>query len=254
MSEPSTSAIMLRRVEYGESDMIVTLFSLERGKMSVFAKGAKKSKKRFAGALELFNLLEVVVTQGKKKGLFMLQEADIKKPYECIRTNIKKTAYASYFTELITDWCEEFEKQSDLFRLISDTFDLLNDETYSEEVLSILFQVKFLSLCGISPNLLQCVSCQRGVDEINEKEIILDLERGGLICEKCKRSSFKRVYLSKGTIKRLQWIESRDMAKACRIRFTPMAVKEGLQFLESFVPYHLGKIPKSLKFIHRIRT
>ena len=50
------------------------------------------------------------------------------------------------------------------------------------------------------------------------------------------------------------WIEGGDIAKASRIRLSPPAIKEGLAFLEAFVPYHLGKKPRSLTFLQRIRS
>ena len=54
-----TSAILLRRVDYGDADLILTMFSEDRGKVSVIAKHAKKSRRRFAGILELFSVLDI---------------------------------------------------------------------------------------------------------------------------------------------------------------------------------------------------
>ena len=60
--------------------------------------------------------------------------------------------------------------------------------------------------------------------------------------------------LGKGTIKQLLWVESGDLAKATRIKFSPSAIEEGTEFLEEFVCYHLGKQPRSLKFLRQIRN
>ena len=65
----STPAIMLRRIEFGDNDLICTFFSLQQGKVSLIAKSAKKSTKRFSGILELFCLLQVVYNTGRTKGL-----------------------------------------------------------------------------------------------------------------------------------------------------------------------------------------
>jgi DNA repair protein RecO (recombination protein O) len=59
--------------------------------------------------------------------------------------------------------------------------------------------------------------------------------------------------LSKGTLKLLQWLSCSDLAQAGRVRFSPAAVAESTAFLEAFVPYHLGKTPRSLKFLREIR-
>ena len=59
MSILATPAVLLRRVDYGDFDLILTLFTETTGKISVIAKHAKKSKKRFAGVLELFTVLKI---------------------------------------------------------------------------------------------------------------------------------------------------------------------------------------------------
>ena len=75
MPDFSSPAILLRRMDYGDFDVIITFFTLNRGKLSLIAKSAKKSVKRFAGILELFSVLEVVAGSGRNKGLSVLQEA-----------------------------------------------------------------------------------------------------------------------------------------------------------------------------------
>ncbi|MCK5418607.1 MAG: DNA repair protein RecO, partial [Desulfobacterales bacterium] len=107
MSVFSTPAILLHRLDYGDFDLILTFLSLERGKITLIAKSAKKSTKRFAGILELFSLIEVVGSTGRGRGLPVLQEAKLHSPFSTIRDDINKTAYASYWCELINKWVEE---------------------------------------------------------------------------------------------------------------------------------------------------
>ena len=119
MAAEATQAIVLRRVEYGDYDLIVTLFTPDQGKMAVIAKSAKKSVKRFPGILELFASLEVVISRGRRKGgLAMLQEASLKSAFFHIRESILKTAYASYWSELLNLWLEEGQPQPALYRLL----------------------------------------------------------------------------------------------------------------------------------------
>ena len=114
----STPAILLRRLDYGDFDLILTFLSLERGKISLIAKSAKKSTKRFAGILELFSLMEAVASTGKGRGLPVLQEATLISPFSTIRNDIRKTAYASYWCELLNKWVEENQKQASLYYLL----------------------------------------------------------------------------------------------------------------------------------------
>ena len=98
MLQFSTPAILIRRTEYGDYDLIVTFFSLTLGKVSLMAKAAKKSTRRFAGLLELFTELDIVGSVGRKSGLPVLQEATLRHPHPEIREAPTKTAYASYWS------------------------------------------------------------------------------------------------------------------------------------------------------------
>jgi DNA repair protein RecO (recombination protein O) len=161
MSVFSTPAILLHRLDYGDFDLILTFLSLDRGKISLIAKSAKRSTKRFAGILELFSLIEVVGSISKGRGLPVLQEAVLHSPFSAIRADINKTAYASYWCELINKWVEENRQQAQLYHLLRHVLGQLDSGAASAAELSILFQMRLLNLSGHSPNLRQCARCQK---------------------------------------------------------------------------------------------
>jgi DNA repair protein RecO (recombination protein O) len=249
----STPAILLRRMDYGDFDIIITFFTLKRGKLSLIAKSAKKSVKRFAGILELFSELDVVGDIGRTRGLPVLQEAVLRKPFSAIRADYRKTAYASYWAELIYSWIEDNVKQVPLYYLFDRMLTDLDSGRTAEEALNILFQMRFLTLSGHQPRLDHCSRCRTELENISQDRISLDLKRGGLLCGNCHGGSGSRRALAKGTIKQLLWVQSGNLAKATRIKFTQTATRESTEFLEEFVCYHLGKQPRSLKFLRQIR-
>ena len=250
----SSPAILLRRIDYGDFDVIISFFTLKRGKLSLIAKSAKKSTKRFAGILELFSVLEVTAGTGRNKGLSVLQEAVLKQPFSTIRADFRKTAYASYWTELIYNWIEENFQQVSLYHLFEHVLAELDSEGTAPAVLNILFQMRFLALSGHRPNLDNCSMCRKPLENINQDKINIDSKRGGILCKDCRSGSAFGAQLGKGTIKQLLWVESGDLAKATRIKFSQSALKEGTEFLEEFVCYHIGKQPRSLKFLRQIRN
>ncbi len=137
----STPAILIRRIDYGDADLILTNLTLEHAKMSSIAKHAKKSVKRFSGVLELFYVLDIVCTKSKGK-LHILKEASVRHPFLHIRSDIEKTAYASYWAQLVYEWMEEGQKEPRIFGLFQKVLDFLDNKTLSPEVLSIVFQTK----------------------------------------------------------------------------------------------------------------
>lgn len=249
----STPAILLHRLDYGDFDLILTFLSLERGKISMIAKSAKKSTKRFAGILELFSLIEVVGNKNRGRGLPVLQEAILQSPFSTIRDDIQKTAYASYWCELINKWMEENRKQVQLFYLLQHVLSRLDSGAIAAAELSILFQMRLLDLSGHRPNLRQCARCHKQLESIHHHRVVFEIAKGGILCDECTTGTGGRIRLSKGTIKQLKWVASGDLKKASRIRFGPQAIAEGLEFLEAFVPYILGLQPRSLTFLRQIR-
>jgi len=252
MSDLSTSAIMLRRIDYGDYDLIVIFMTEDYGKISFIAKNAKKSIKRFSGILELFSVLNIAGKRGRSK-LPVLTEADLVQPFSQIRSDILKTAYASYFSEVIITWVEEGKPQKDLYILLKYVFDLLNQGRLSGEASSILFQMRFLDLSGIAPNLAECSNCRTNVESFKDSRIYISFLKGGILCHNCRTHRSESRELSKGTLKQLMWVNSGDLKKAERIRFTSRAIFEGLDFIEKFVSFQMGKEPKSLDFLRKIR-
>ena len=251
----SSPAIVLRCIDFGDYDIILTLFTLERGKISAIAKSAKKSTKRFGGILEIFSVLNVVCNSGKGGNLVILQEADLISSLAEIRTDFHKTTYACYWSEIVNAWAENDAKQERLYRLLYYVLEQINSGSVSAELLSILFQIRFASIAGICPNLIRCSICHIAIDSFREDHISFFFQKGGITCRKCTENCCEnRLSLAKGTIKQLLWIESGDLKKAGKIRFTPLAVKEGLNFLEAFVTYNLGKEMQSLKILRQIRN
>ena len=259
MAKPyTTTALLLRRTAYGDNDLILTFFSREMGKLSVIAKGARKSRKRFAGLLELFSTLQLVVSPPRGRGLALLTEAEMVDPFPSIRGNVVKTAYASYWTELVNRWLEESQPLEELYLLMVDTFRQLDSSaTGGEASLSVLFQIRFMVLAGLLPNLTHCDGCRKEMAHIPEARIAFDLVRCGLLCNSCRTagagSSVPSVPLSKGTIKQLSWQSVGDLARARRVRLSALAVTEGLHLLERFVPRQLGVEPRSLKVLRQVR-
>lgn len=253
MSDFTAQAILLRRIEHGDYDLIVILMTREFGKLALIAKNAKKSVKRFSGALELFSTLEIVGKKGRGK-LPVLMEASLVQPHTGIRSDILRTAYASYFAEVVNIWVEEGKPQKKLYQLLEYVLQLLDQRVLSGEELSILFQMRFLALSGLAPNLEECAGCRISLEQFDGNQIFVDFSRGGILCRRCVDPRQAQSKLTVGTVKQLQWVNSGDLKKAERIRFTPRAVMEGLDFLEKFILFQVGREPNSLKFLRTIRS
>ena len=90
--------------------------------------------------------------------------------------------------------------------------------------------------------------------DIEQKKLGFDFKEGGLVCTGCnKKKSGYGVSVSKGTLKQLFWISHTDIRRADRIKFSDYSIREGQALMEAFIPFHIGREFKSLKFLREIR-
>ncbi len=256
MPDFSTDAILLRKIEYGDHDFIISFLTQSKGKISTIAINAKKSIKRFSGALDLFSVNHIQCTLPKKRkdALIVLSQADLENGYANIRYDIFKTAYASFWVELIYFWVEEDKEQSLLYDLLLFSLKMLSDSVIDKAILSLLFQIRFMHISGFSPQIEACVACSSQLDNIHQKKIWFDFQDGRILCQNCIQKKTKHgMMVSKGTLKQLYWINNTPMERADRIRFSNVAIREGERLLESFIPFHVGKNLKSLRFLNHLR-
>lgn len=256
MTHFSTDAILLRKIEYGDHDFIISFLTRTKGRISVIAKNAKQSVKRFSGAMDLFsvNQIHCVYPKKKKDGMIILCHADLENGMGNIRYDVLKTALAGFWVELVHFFLEEEKALPRLYDLLFFSLDALNTGVISGEVIHLLFLIRFMALSGFEPNIEFCGCCQTPVDLIDQKRVLFDFKDGRIVCKKCIKgeSKYSRT-VSKGTLKQLFWINKNDVSRMDRIRFSALALKEGESLLESFIPFHIGREFKSLQFLKRLR-
>ena len=268
MGDFFTDAILLRKIEYGDHDLIITFLTRDKGKISVMAKNAKKSVRRFSGAMDLFSVNHIQCAFPKKNrdAMINLRQTVLENGFSHIRYNVVNTAYASYWTEIVTQWLEEGKAQPDIFELLYTALEMADKGFIRTEVISLLFQIRFMRLSGFSPGLDQCDACAAGLENIDSARLWFDFKAGRVVCPRCQSRNAghpesagpfgdraRGCWVTKGTLKQLSWINSVEMARADRIKFSPVAIQEGENLLESFIPFHIGRHFNSLKFLQKMR-
>jgi DNA repair protein RecO (recombination protein O) len=150
MRKSETEAIVLRLTDYGEADRIVSLFTLEQGKLQGVARGAKRSRKRFGGALEPFAHLKLQLHHGP--GLATLLSADIAGVFTGIRSELGKIGTAAYACELVERLTPDEDPNPRLFRLLHCYLEHLNAAPLSPSDRR-FFAINLLKILGYQPEL-----------------------------------------------------------------------------------------------------
>src|SRR5512134_3647864 len=131
----TTNAIVIHSFHYGESDKIVTFFTKDFGKIKGIAKGARRSRRRFQNALDLFSHLRLIFFDREGIGLVRAEGCDILSPFSHIREDLRKILYGNYFLELLNEMTGEREAHREAFELLLIFLSTLNESKPEEEQL-----------------------------------------------------------------------------------------------------------------------
>jgi DNA repair protein RecO (recombination protein O) len=141
----SVNGILVRRIRYSDTSLILTWFTDLHGKIKTIAKGALRQKSAFAGKLDLFFLCDLLFSFSSKTELHLLREVAIKTTFEGIRTSYLKTSVASYFVELVENVTELDHPSPEIYSLLLRALGYLDRQ--SPETRGILFFESELCKC-----------------------------------------------------------------------------------------------------------
>jgi len=243
-----TPALVLRTTVQAEADLIVSLFTRERGKIRAAAKSALKSLKRFPGQLELFNHLEVSLRSSRLPDLPLLEQSRLLDDFPRLRPHLDKVTAASFLAEVAEAASGEFDPNPAIYHLLLQAFRRLDRETRSEPILwaSLL---RLLDHLGYRPALETCALCQR---PLSERGLFFSAGAGGALCSACGKKTPQATRLMSSTRRTFQSALRLPASRLQRLGFTQSVLQEAAALLPAYAQYHLGRELKSYRFLREI--
>ena len=180
MSQERSEAVVLRGVDFSETSRIVTLLVPVRGRMACLAKGARRKKSAFGGALDTLNRIEAVYYWKDGREVQQLGEASILDSYRGIKGNLEKSAYGAFPLELALRVAHENEPSQELFSTLVRGLGSLDGWRGDVQVHACWQVVQLLISAGFEPSLDVCVDCGRPVSGAAGFAY-----RGGVTCRDC---------------------------------------------------------------------
>lgn len=248
-------AVVLSSIDYGESDKIVTFYTLEFGKIKGIAKGAKRSRKRFVNNLEPFSYIRLLFFQKQGRDLMMIEQADVIRRFDSLFLEIDRIAFGSCCLELLNEMTPEGQKNQKAFELLLKSLIML-DKGANIRTIVVFFEMKLLSILGYHPHLETCVVCKKPATRAGaaETKIFFSSVRSGILCPRCKCHEKSLIPVSPGTIKFLMLAAKTDVDKAERITMPDWAAEECKKIMDDFLRYQLGKELKSKRFLEKLQA
>ncbi len=227
------TGFVLRALDFGESDKIVSVLSRESGKISLLAKGARKTESRFGAALELLTLSEFIYYH--RAGLKTLREADIVEAYSALKGEYERLESALRCARWVNHLLEDDHIEERVYRLFGDLLEALTEESdaASARLYELGFKLKLLSSQGLAPTLDRCAVCERIL-----RQAWFSFEKGGVLCERCQGGAHA-FPLDVGIARGLHMALHLPFEKLKRLKLSAETAARGEQLIDEFTAHHL---------------
>ncbi|MGA3102560.1 MAG: DNA repair protein RecO [Terracidiphilus sp.] len=182
MSVLTSEAVVLRTWPVHESDLLVSFFTRDYGRLKGMAKAALKSRKRFGGALEPMTLARAWFAERPRQELVRLDQLEILRSPLSTTVDQARMAVLSFYAEVIDEALPERDPQATVFRLLASVLEqtsAVESEVVQPWMALTYFSLWMTRLMGLLPDIGHCMTCG---DSLGAGEVRFNAYADGLFC------------------------------------------------------------------------
>jgi DNA repair protein RecO (recombination protein O) len=227
--------IVIRSMDYGESNKIITIFTRDAGKVGIMVRGAKKMNSRHSAITQLFTYGEFVFFKsGSQMGT--LNHADILTSHHRLRADLMLTAYCAYMAEMVDRIGVDNEPNPYIYEQLQAAL-VGVEEGKDPQMITHFFEMKMLIQAGYAPNFEQCSICGQDTDNP-----LLHIQLGGMICDNCSSDNpnSQLISITDGLLKLLRLLVRVDLNRLGKVEVKPDTKQLLKKVMRAFFLTHIG--------------
>ncbi len=254
MTTTHTHALLLRSNDFGESDRILHLLTPETGRVTVIAKGARRSVKRFGGNLDFFNHLRIQIEQRRPTSMARLELAKLERTFHGLREHPGRFALGCYVLEALDRLAPEGGARVERERLFHFGLAALDwiDGGTPDRRMRVLLELRTLDAVGLRPELARCVRCASALGPADGPLVPFRVGDGGPVCAACRSPEDQGLPIHLGTLRALQSSLGFELSALARIGLSGNALGEAEGLLRRFLRFHVGLELRSEAFLTQL--
>ncbi len=241
------SGIVLRRRDLGEADRLLTVFTRDRGKVTLLAKGVRRAASRKAGHLEPFTHTDLLVAKGAS--LDLVTQAETIDAHRHVREDLWLSSLAYAAAELADAFTVDEDPNVALFDLLLDTVGRLDTGQPSSLAMR-YYELHLLALVGYQPQLFHCVHCNRPLEPVVN---FLSLDRGGCLCPQHGANVDGTIALPLDVLKVLRYLQAHPWDQIAVLQLRPEVLAQVESILARYIVYHLERTLRAPVFLEKLR-
>ncbi len=243
----TVTGIILSATPIGEYDRRVVILTKEKGKISAFAKGARRQNSVLMGMTNPFSFGEFVLYEGRNS--YNMVQANILNYFMELSTDFEGAYYGFYFMEFADYYTREYNDEKQMLKLLYQSLRALSSKKISYELVRCIFELKALVINGEYPEVFQCVCCGR-----KEPGAVFSSKNRGIVCEECKSIASDGIAVGKSTLYTLQYIVSSPIEKLYTFRVSDEVLGQLRKIMKQYVGMYVDKQFKSLEILEMCLT
>jgi DNA repair protein RecO (recombination protein O) len=236
------TGIVLYTSLVNEYDKRLVMLTKERGKITVFANGARRPNSVIRAASQSYVMGRFTVTPGRD--VYTLHQAEVQEYFSEISLDMEKLCYAAYFCEFMSYYTREGDRCKDNLNLLYFTLKALVAENMSYPLIRYAYEVRLMDIEGQGIHAFSCVKCGS-----KEKLMYFDAKSGGFLCGDCAAGLKVKRRISPTLIYTVQYIMSTPVNKLYNFTLKDEAFDELVQVVDSFREEYIDKTFKSLEVL-----
>lgn len=238
----TVTGMILSATPIGEYDKRVVILTKEKGKISAFAKGARRQNSPLMGVTNPFSFGEFVLYEGRTS--YNVMQANISNYFMELSADLEAAYYGFYFMEIADYYTKEYNDEKQMLKLLYQTMRALSSGKINRELVRYIFELKTLAVNGEAPEVFHCANC--GVDD---RKMIFSSKNHGTICEECKALATDGISVGGSTLYTLQYIISSTIEKLYTFAVSDEVLEELRKILKQYTSTHMDKNFKSLEIL-----
>lgn len=246
MSLVKVQGVVLKNINLGESDKIITIFTDKLGKIDAAAHGARKPKSKLMASTQPFCYAEYILYSGKN--LYTISQSSIIESFQSLLMDLDKLAYGSYFLELIDSLNEKEEKNVSMLALLLKIFYILTNDDVDLELLKLTVDFKAISLSGYMPQISYCTRCKSKIYD----KAYFDIGDGGLKCINCGNIN-KDYEISQPVIQFLHILKNIKLENLRDIKYDKKVVEILSRIISDYIKFYTLRDYQSMKLIRKLK-
>ena len=248
MSEATkVHGIVLSAAPAGESDRRLLILTKEYGKISAFAKGARRPGSALLACSQPFTLTEFSVYMGRSSN--SVTGAENVTFFDGLRADMEKMCYGMYLCELADFFTREGNDESEMLNLLYAALRTMEKETVPTGLVRPVYELKAVSVFGEAPSVFKCISCGK---ELGEGSVFLP-ERAGAVCPECAGAvGRKGVRLNESALYAMQYTISTQASKVFSFNLTGEVERQFKSAVSSYLKLHVDRPLKSLEVMEQL--